>query len=517
MRWLPWLLVLMVVGCSGSSPEPVASKWKPPWDAGAEPLKSPVWQMHKKNGKEYLDKQKYDEAIDELTKALALSEDAELLVWRADAHRVKKQLKEATDDCDRAIALEPNYLPAYLLRGYVHADQQEYDKAIADLTKVIDGQKDVPFDAYFVRGRCYFHFKHDYAKAISDFDAALKLDGKHALAWMLRADAQLARGDYVAAVADYTEILKLRPDDVDVLLARSEAHLRHKKYTEALADADTAIQLAANHAGGYSKRGWAHFGLRHYDKAIAAFTKAIELQPTNPVHYGDRGRCHAAWHHYDEALLDHHQAIKLGPKDASLYYDRGKALLAKRDFKAAMADFTTATQLDPQFAEAWLGWAETLQRLDSDPTPALRKTFELCNQAIHEHANDDVAVLVRGQAFLLQGSYLQALADFEQVLKLDSNSHDAHRLVAWIQATCPQRRLRDGDSAMNHATKACISTDFTDAECLDALAAASAQAGKFDNAVKCARDAHRLAWKEFQPEVAARLELYSVHKVYRSQ
>jgi len=41
-------------------------------------------------------------------------------------------LKQALDDCSRALRLNPNYLPALVIRGFVNLKLNQLDSAIAD-------------------------------------------------------------------------------------------------------------------------------------------------------------------------------------------------------------------------------------------------------------------------------------------------------------------------------------------------------------------------------------------------
>ena len=56
--------------------------------------------------------------------------------------------------------------------------------------------------------------------------------------------------------------------------------------------------------------------------------------------------------------------------------------------------------------------------------------------------------------------------------------------LAWLLATAPEDKLRDGRRAVTLATEACRLTDYKADFILSTLAAAYAEAGDFDNARK---------------------------------
>jgi len=65
----------------------------------------------------------------------------------------------------------------------------------------------------------------------------------------------------------------------------------------------------------------------------------------------------------------------------------------------------------------------------------------------------------------------------------------AHYLLARLYATCPMPELHDVTKAVEHGTSACEWSGWTEPICLDALAAAWAEAGRFDLAIRRQREA----------------------------
>jgi tetratricopeptide (TPR) repeat protein len=395
----------------------------------------------------------------------------------------KGKYDEAVALLTKAIRLRPDIAELLVCRNYAYRGQRQWDKAIADCDKAIALQPDY-LEAYLQRGYS-FADKHEYDKAIADLTKVI--DSKKefpSAAFSVRGQCWQAKGDALKAIDDFSAALTLEPKDDETL----------------------------------KRRAWAHIGLCEYAKAVSDFTRAIELEPKNPMHYGDRGRCLAnLLHDYDKALVDHNKAIELAPKDALFCYERGKTWFAKRDFKAALGDFTKSIELNRQLFVAWLGRAEVLTKLkEVEAIRDVLETIKLCDEEIRQRPKNEVAYLFRGYAWMLQGQYHKALADFEQACLLDANSTDVYKALAWIQATCPEARYRDGNKAMINGTKACELSKWKDAEYLDVLAAACAETGQFEEAARWATQAMMLAWPEFRPEVAARLELYRAKKPYRA-
>lgn len=88
-------------------------------------------------------------------------------------------------------------------------------------------------------------------------------------------------------------------------------------------------------------------------------------------------------------------------------------------------------------------------------------------------------------------------------------------MLAWVHATHSESAFRNGIIAVEYATRACQLTDWKSAACLDILAAAYAETGDFDTAVKWELKAIATAPEDERTELRVRLELYQAAKPYR--
>ncbi len=115
-----------------------------------------------------------------------------------------------------------------------------------------------------------------------------------------------------------------------------------------------------------------------------------------------------------------------------------------------------------------------------------------------------------------QGKYDRALVDFSESIQLDPEDAYALRAMATILTTCPNDRFRDGKRAVELATKACELRGWMDGDDIDTLAAAYAQAGDFQSAVKWQEKALELTPAK-KDDYRSRLNLYKSGNPYHDQ
>ncbi len=116
-----------------------------------------------------------------------------------------------------------------------------------------------------------------------------------------------------------------------------------------------------------------------------------------------------------------------------------------------------------------------------------------------------------------RGQHAAALTAYEQAIKSDPDDFLALKDLAWVLATCPEDRIRDGKRAVELAKRACELSSWEVAICVETLAAAYAEASDFEAASDTQRKAiSMLSTKDPRMEpYRSRLALYVSHKTYR--
>jgi tetratricopeptide (TPR) repeat protein len=154
--------------------------------------------------------------------------------------------------------------------------------------------------------------------------------------------------------------------------------------------------------------------------------------------------------------------------------------------------------------------------LTRDQCRTWRDTETLWVHALnHESSRSTKAHNGLGAALFRNGKFAEAVANFTEAVRLDPGDPEGYNNCAMFLAACPEAKYRDGTRAVEYATFACKLTGWTSPYILDTLAAAYAEAGDFDAAVRWQTRAIEILMDEWRKNAYRdRLALYQAKKTY---
>jgi Flp pilus assembly protein TadD len=209
------------------------------------------------------------------------------------------------------------------------------------------------------------------------------------------------------------------------------------------------------------------------EDAIDQFNKALTIKPDHASAEANLGNAFLRMGQLDEAIVYYEKALQLKSDSAEFQYNLANALLRKGEFDEAVSHFRRALELKPRDADF--------------------------------HNNLGTVLLQKGD---LDG----AIDQYQQALELKPADVKAQANLAWALAISPETPQTKGAIALKLAQKANQMTGGENPVVLHILAAAYAQIGLFDEAVKTAQLSLQLATARNSPVLADSLrreiELY---------
>jgi tetratricopeptide (TPR) repeat protein len=250
----------------------------------------------------------------------------------------------------------------------------------------------------------------------------------------------------------------------------------------------------------------------------------------------------------DEAIAEYRESIRLDPTVAYVRRNLGNLLMLKGEVEAALAEYREAAKLDPTDPDVHLEAANRLYlrgRLDLaivelkeairlDPHHSHLSSYFVLGGFYQERGELDQAFAAYREALRLNGSFQllrhsleatgkpdEVLAAYREAISEAAKSRPGNpwtlNNLASALAISPEAEFRDGKLAVEFATRACELTAWKDPAYLDTLAAAHAEAGHFEAAVRRQAEAIALLSDVHEKEAyGMRLRLYQGKKPFRS-
>ena len=217
---------------------------------------------------------------------------------------------------EKAVALDPNFLDAYINLGNVLKEARIFDRAVA---------------AYL---------------------RALNLSPSHAVVHGNLACVYYEQGLIDLAVDTYRRAIELQPNFPDAYCNLANALKEKGLVAESEECYNTALQLAPTHADSLNNLANIKREQGFIEEATRLYLKALEVFPEFAAAHSNLASILQQQGKLNEALLHYKEAIRIQPAFADAYSNMGNTLKEMHDVQGALQCYTRAIQINPAFADA---------------------------------------------------------------------------------------------------------------------------------------------------------------------
>jgi tetratricopeptide (TPR) repeat protein len=252
--------------------------------------------------------------------------------------------------------------------------------------------------------------------------------------------------------------------------------------------------------------------LRFWEDSTALWERCLALDPKN--YLAEFGLGNVAMSHGQSAEAEAHYtaALAVNPNLWLAHHNLGLLLRAQGKLDGAIDHLRAAAHVNPRFAETQnqLGLALAARDGAKSAVEPFRRAVAAAPAVTRYRYNLAWALSDAGEAGESQQEYRSAREG-------DPGWPGRAADSAWRLATDPNPHRRNAKEAMRLAEQAAQATEFREARFVDVLAAAYAEAGRFDDAVGRAQLALELAHddSDLTTAIAKRVAGYREHRPFR--
>ncbi|MDP7034824.1 MAG: serine/threonine-protein kinase [Planctomycetota bacterium] len=273
----------------------------------------------------------------------------------------QKRLKEALEDLNRAVQLNPNSSEPYHARGVVLSELGRHEEALRDLNQVIqmDPKRSA---AYLNRAIIYSSFSEKRSHALADYKTYIQLEPHSATGYMNLGNCLRKMKRYPEAIKQLDQALALRPEYALAHMSRGRCLIQLKRYKEAIQNLSIAVRIDPEQSWPYFHRAQAYHARKEFAQAILDYDNCTQRFPGNYQAYFHRAKVHFDRKDYKNALNDWRQALELAPKWTAIHHNMAICLSRLNRTEEAVTEYEKLLQADPKSTRTIKSILQLLQK-----------------------------------------------------------------------------------------------------------------------------------------------------------
>jgi tetratricopeptide (TPR) repeat protein len=338
------------------------------------------------------------------------------------------------------------------------------------------------------------------------FTHANQVTQNNSLAITILGSLLAKEGKLDQAMDNYRTALRYRPNFPEAHFFMGSALDQQGKPDEALAEYRKTLWFRPTEEQAHIFMGIILARQKKYDAAIQEYEVALKLNPDSAATENNLARVYHSLGQFDLAIQHYNAALALDPKLSLAHNNLGILLIQKGNLAEGTKHLREAVKLRPNNAESKYNLALALNHQGQWDEAAglfakVQGTYAANSKAHYEY----------GLALEHLKKTREALSQYAATLLIQPDFADALDRLAWILSTDNDAGVRNGTEAVKMAEQACAITTRQDPEKLKMLAAAYAETGRFDDAIKTLQTAQDLATKAKNAELINEYSLMLDH------
>jgi len=273
---------------------------------------------------------------------LVYGQTAKEFTIQGDKKMAEGNILGAIKDYTSAIESDGNYALAYLGRGALYAELDEFEDALLDLEKAQSINPDlseVHFNKAFVLVN-----QGKLQDALQEYSKYILANPNDAMGYLARAELFLMLEQHNSAKENFLAYINNSGDLFDDEMAKAEVYLKIGDTTSSLKSLEKCLQLDPSNYKLFVMRGLIYSNQEDYHKALADFSTAIVLSEQADL-YVARADVYSQMGEYDFAVQDIQSAIEKDPTRAEYFFLKGYFQLETKDYKNALKSLVEAKEL----------------------------------------------------------------------------------------------------------------------------------------------------------------------------
>lgn len=320
----------------------------------ATELNGVMWEAYLKCGETYARLGQTRMAIDQLKYGIVANpsnKNPVIHLSLADVYMSENMMGYAQQQLDKALALDPNSVKAYIMLGRLFFRLSNFKMAMKNYQHALSIDPQNAEAHYQLAKTCEAMYRPDFA--LIELEKAVANRQDYAEAYYDWGNLLLQMGDAEKAIPKLEYVLKINPNDAYAHYTLGTAYLKIEDYHAALHHFKASTQINQSDAYTYYNLGICCVKTKDTNGALNAFLKAMELSPNDASYCYQRYLVNMSQMNFDEAKKDIKRAIKANP--AEIDYRLKLVSLYKRDkdYKSILDELNDYININPKIASVY--------------------------------------------------------------------------------------------------------------------------------------------------------------------